>query len=1472
MEEVADVGDQIRVAVRVRPFNSREAARNCKCCVEMDGGTTILRNDDAARGPDDGKRVFNFDHCYWSHDRSHPNYASQEAVFNDLGRLALRNAFLGYNVCLFAYGQTGSGKSFSMVGNEDDRGIVPRVATELFEKMEAQKQENVAFEVVTSMIEIYSEKIRDLLNPRAGKTELRVREHPKKGPYIEGLTAMPALSYKEIERQIEVGNRSRSVASTHMNDVSSRAHTIFSIKFSQTSLEKLESGLARETKKVSIINLVDLAGSERQSSKQLTATEQARFKEGVAINKSLSALANCIFALYKQSQQKAGEKIHIPYRDSQLTWLLKESLGGNAKTIMIAAISPADINFEESLSTLQYAARAKRIKTNAKVNEDTNDKIIRELRAEIERLRREVAEQKPADAESDADREVQELRQQLLESQKMIEQMNQHWQEQLKENAEKQRKDTSRVSVSGKGVYIDDQNTPQLINLNEDPLMTECLVYFLASGTTVMGSSVDEQDSDDGSNGIPLVGQTIAPLHCSIKNVNGQVTIEAIEGAVTFVNGRRITEVTPLKQGHRIVLGTSHMFRFHDPVESARLRLEREEYLLVHPTETLTNSAVFDWNYAKEELRLMNGGANASDWGGSSPTGRPTSPQGFSEHNGGSFSENNGSSTGSPVSRDGGASSGGGAHVKGDDTFELLHERRLSPRTLARSDSDDRMLEAGNSGKFPINPLPDDHHVVLPDMSSAASDASGLDTASQFSAAAPVRPPDPPKPATPAGPAAAMAGIGVLVQRLGGMITVVDLVKGGPADMSRELKIGQVVLEVDGQSVDQTSFRNVLQLIRGPVGSWISLMVQDIAFEGAQRGVNVIKMQRGLLPSENHTAADRRESTGSKGSKDRSRRNSRGSPPSQNGRGWEAQGGSDEEAELEDEDEDEDDEAMDLSMMPLEELTLNGSGNKGPTGISSELVKAGKGNGAQSLENDFDEENDEDEDSGSESDSSMLNLEEVASGSEGSDEPEDLGALEASSDSGSAENLEDMDSDLEPLDGLDSPPTSPQPPPGGGKAAAPRAGHATNNTHHPHQQHGDHTAPSSHAHAAVKPAAPAGGTSRAAHPHNHHNNNNQPPAPAAPAKPAPLCIKIDVEPTNRAMPGYSLMFNVEQVAIGLRYGVEVKDHKTMLKVYARCFTARDAKEWLAAHALKAFMAKENQGGSWPSERLRILSRSAALLLAQRLMETEVFRLVSKPKQQTNPFETPTNLFRFREDEDQGSVLNTRHVWNRRARPPAVVAADLLHKAAEELQMVDPSLLFRRAEVAFFLNLHNALMLHSHIHRGSLDGENLRALRTKFYQMHQYRVGGQVYHMEAMRSRLFRAKPGSRLSGGAAASGEARFHFALSFGCASSPDVKVFSVDGLDQELTDAVSAMLKRDVQIVSGGGQDKTVILPKVFKWHSKDFGDDKGVMLNFVAEYVPAPLSTELRTIALTVVTKNIKIKFVEFDWRKRSYGKPP
>ncbi|EKX40366.1 hypothetical protein GUITHDRAFT_49045, partial [Guillardia theta CCMP2712] len=555
----------IRVAIRVRPFNAREAARGCRCCVEMEGNRVVLNNERDRGANEDGKRFFSFDHCYWSHDRSCDNYASQATVYNELGKFALDNAVSGYNVCLFAYGQTGSGKSYSMIGEEDEKGIVPRVVQDLFKYMESQKDENVAFEVVTSMTEIYKEKIFDLLNPSLSgrsNSDLRVREHPKHGPYIEGLTAMTANSYAEIERQLAFGYRARSVASTNMNDASSRAHTIFSIKFCQTSLEQLQTGFARETKKVSHINLVDLAGSERQSSRQLSGVEQARFKEGIAINKSLSALANCIFALYKQSQSNLKEKIHIPYRDSQLTWLLKESLGGNAKTIMLAAISPADINYEETLSTLQYASRAKRIKTNAIVNEDTNDRIIRELRAEIERLRRQVAGQQVPSPVSEADLEVQRLRQQLQESQKMIEQMNQHW------NEERRSKQLSRssmggLSFSGNGLYIDDQMCPQLVNLNEDPLMTECLVYFLSPGLTIVGSEVEDVEGDN--NSIPLVSQTIAPHHCRIQSEGGQVTIEPIEGALTFVNGRRIDEATLLRQGNRVMVGTSHIFRFNDP-------------------------------------------------------------------------------------------------------------------------------------------------------------------------------------------------------------------------------------------------------------------------------------------------------------------------------------------------------------------------------------------------------------------------------------------------------------------------------------------------------------------------------------------------------------------------------------------------------------------------------------------------------------------------------------------------------------------------------------------------------------------------------------------------------------------------------------------------------------------------------------------------------------------------------------------
>jgi len=344
----------------------------------MQGNTTSITN------PETGEvRNFSFDYSYWSHAPA-DNFATQKVVFDDVGIGVLENAWQGYNVSLFAYGQTGAGKSYSMVGYGEDRGIIPLALEELFRRIEVNDQPDVTFRVEASMMEIYNEKVRDLFNPSNKANEgggLKVRDHPKTGPYVDSLALLPVKDYKQVENLMEEGTKARTVASTQMNATSSRAHTLFTIMLTQTKVDKA-AGKAMD--KVSKISLVDLAGSERVSG---TGATGDRLKEGAAINKSLSALGNVISALAEASGSGGKKKGVIPYRDSVLTWLLKESLGGNAKTIMIAALSPADINYEETLGTLRYADRAKQIKNSAVVNEDPNQKMIRELKEEVERLR-----------------------------------------------------------------------------------------------------------------------------------------------------------------------------------------------------------------------------------------------------------------------------------------------------------------------------------------------------------------------------------------------------------------------------------------------------------------------------------------------------------------------------------------------------------------------------------------------------------------------------------------------------------------------------------------------------------------------------------------------------------------------------------------------------------------------------------------------------------------------------------------------------------------------------------------------------------------------------------------------------------------------------------------------------------------------------------------------------------------------------
>uniref|UniRef100_A0AAR2KVX4 Kinesin-like protein n=1 Tax=Pygocentrus nattereri TaxID=42514 RepID=A0AAR2KVX4_PYGNA len=361
--------------------------------LQLDG-----RLDGRVEAPGDSRErllEFGFDYCYWSVNPEAPNYASQEEVFHDLGVSVLAGAAEGYNICLFAYGQTGSGKTYTMMGTPDSTGLTPRIC-------------QLSIFSYFSFLEIYNERVRDLLrgNDQKKPTPLRVREHPEKGPYVQGLSQHVVSDYKQAEHLLKEGISNRITAATHVHDASSRSHAIFSIQYTQAILE---NNLPSEI--VSKINLVDLAGSERADPHYC----RDRITEGANINKSLVTLGIVISALAQNSQMcSSSQSINsmlsegdgstvgshssslsssgrrhcfIPYRDSVLTWLLKDSLGGNSKTIMIATISPSYSSYNETLSTLRYAAHARNIVNKPRVNEDANVRLIRDLREEIDRLK-----------------------------------------------------------------------------------------------------------------------------------------------------------------------------------------------------------------------------------------------------------------------------------------------------------------------------------------------------------------------------------------------------------------------------------------------------------------------------------------------------------------------------------------------------------------------------------------------------------------------------------------------------------------------------------------------------------------------------------------------------------------------------------------------------------------------------------------------------------------------------------------------------------------------------------------------------------------------------------------------------------------------------------------------------------------------------------------------------------------------------
>ncbi|XP_061592379.1 kinesin-like protein KIF1B isoform X23 [Cololabis saira] len=639
-------GASVKVAVRVRPFNTRELSKDSKCIIQMQGNTTTILNP---KQPKEPAKTFSFDYSYWSHTTPEDtSFASQNLVYNDIGKEMLAHAFEGYNVCIFAYGQTGAGKSYTMMGKQEEgqEGIIPMLCEDLFEKInEETNKDELSYSVEVSYMEIYCERVRDLLNPK-NKGNLRVREHPLLGPYVEDLSKLAVTSYTDIADLMDAGNKARTVAATNMNETSSRSHAVFTIVFTQ---KKHDNETDLSTEKVSKISLVDLAGSERADS---TGAKGTRLKEGANINKSLTTLGKVISALAEvdnctSKSKKKKKSDFIPYRDSVLTWLLRENLGGNSRTAMVAALSPADINYDETLSTLRYADRAKNIKCNAVINEDPNNKLVRDLKDEVARLKDLLRAQglgdileidpmgddcpgsgikspigsltaSPSSGALSSQGGLQsvtsiqerimstpggeEAIERLKESEKIIAELNETWEEKLRKTESIRMEREALLAEMGVAIREDGgtlgvfspKKTPHLVNLNEDPLMSECLLYYIKDGITRVGQADAERRQD-----IVLSGAHIKEEHCifrSERNANGDVIVMLVpcEGSETYVNGKRVEDAIQLRSGNRIIMGKNHVFRFNHPEQA---RAEREK---TPSAETPVEPV--DWTFAQREL------------------------------------------------------------------------------------------------------------------------------------------------------------------------------------------------------------------------------------------------------------------------------------------------------------------------------------------------------------------------------------------------------------------------------------------------------------------------------------------------------------------------------------------------------------------------------------------------------------------------------------------------------------------------------------------------------------------------------------------------------------------------------------------------------------------------------------------------------------------------------------------------------
>ncbi|MBN3304171.1 KIF3A protein, partial [Amia calva] len=370
--EKSEVSDNVKVVVRCRPLSQKEKMMGHKQVVSVDEicGTITVNK---IHSPKEPPKTFTFDTVFGPDSK-------QLDVYNLTARPIIDSVLEGYNGTIFTYGQTGTGKTFTMEGVRavpELRGIIPNSFAHVFGHI-AKTEGDTRFLVRVSYLEIYNEDVRDLLG-KDQTQRLEVKERPDVGVYIRDLSGYVANNADDMDRIMTVGHKNRSVGATNMNEYSSRSHAIFTI-----TIECSEKGVDRNQHvRMGKLHLVDLAGSERQGK---TGATGQRLKEATKINLSLSTLGNVISALVD------GKSTHVPYRNSKLTRILQDSLGGNSKTLMCANIGPANYNYDETISTLRYANRAKNIKNKAKINEDPKDASLHQLQKEIEELKKKLEE------------------------------------------------------------------------------------------------------------------------------------------------------------------------------------------------------------------------------------------------------------------------------------------------------------------------------------------------------------------------------------------------------------------------------------------------------------------------------------------------------------------------------------------------------------------------------------------------------------------------------------------------------------------------------------------------------------------------------------------------------------------------------------------------------------------------------------------------------------------------------------------------------------------------------------------------------------------------------------------------------------------------------------------------------------------------------------------------------------------------